>query len=221
MPEVRGYIEQLLAHGLLRQTDDEFPVLALTETGVALLKDAASAAGSDAGAAAAPDEGARTPGARASRRRRGQAWTAICSSGCARVRLEIARARGVPPYVIFHDTTLREMARLKPHSIDALRTVYGVGSARRTESWAKTLPGETRRRRGYAGHAVDCPLGVMPARPTKLGKRLGAKPFRRAAYPRRRDGAVGAVARRHNPPVPPRTQLGRLANVRHGVDFIC
>ena len=27
------------------------------------------------------------------------------------VRLEIARARGVPPYVIFHDTTLRDMAR--------------------------------------------------------------------------------------------------------------
>ena len=30
------------------------------------------------------------------------------------VRLAIARSRGVPPYVIFHDTTLREMARLKP-----------------------------------------------------------------------------------------------------------
>ena len=43
------------------------------------------------------------------------------------VRLEIARARGVPPYVIFHDTSLREMARLKPASIPALRAVYGVG----------------------------------------------------------------------------------------------
>ena len=30
------------------------------------------------------------------------------------VRLKIARERGVPPYVIFHDTTLRELARLKP-----------------------------------------------------------------------------------------------------------
>ncbi len=28
VPEVRGYIEQLLAHGLLRQTDDAFPVIA-------------------------------------------------------------------------------------------------------------------------------------------------------------------------------------------------
>ena len=27
------------------------------------------------------------------------------------MRLEIARSRGVPPYVIFHDSTLRELAR--------------------------------------------------------------------------------------------------------------
>jgi ATP-dependent DNA helicase RecQ len=43
------------------------------------------------------------------------------------VRLEIARERGVPPYVIFHDTTLRDLARSKPRSIDDLRRVYGVG----------------------------------------------------------------------------------------------
>ena len=44
------------------------------------------------------------------------------------VRLEIARSRGVPPYVIFHDATLREMARIRPTSIDALLTVKGVGA---------------------------------------------------------------------------------------------
>jgi len=38
----------------------------------------------------------------------------------------------VPPYVIFHDTTLREMARLKPTSIPALLGVKGVG-ARKAE----------------------------------------------------------------------------------------
>lgn len=48
-------------------------------------------------------------------------------------RLEIARARGVPPYVIFHDTTLRDMARLKPQSIEALRHVYGVGELKATD----------------------------------------------------------------------------------------
>ena len=48
------------------------------------------------------------------------------------VRLEIARARGVPPYVIFHDATLREMARLRPVSMAALLGVRGVG-ARKAE----------------------------------------------------------------------------------------
>ena len=42
-PEVRGYVEQLIAHGFLRQTDDAFPVVALTARGVALMKDPASA----------------------------------------------------------------------------------------------------------------------------------------------------------------------------------
>src|SRR3954452_698720 len=44
VPEIRGYIEQLTAEGLLRQTDDEYSVLALTENGVALLKDASARA---------------------------------------------------------------------------------------------------------------------------------------------------------------------------------
>ena len=54
------------------------------------------------------------------------------------MRLQIARARGVPPYVIFHDTTLREMARLKPQTMAELRTVYGVG-ARKAEDFGETF----------------------------------------------------------------------------------
>ncbi|MCC7240425.1 MAG: HRDC domain-containing protein, partial [Acidobacteria bacterium] len=38
----------------------------------------------------------------------------------------------VPPYVIFHDATLRELARVRPATLDALRHVYGVG-ARKAE----------------------------------------------------------------------------------------
>ena len=49
------------------------------------------------------------------------------------VRLEIARARGVPPYVIFHDVTLREMARLRPVSLDALLDVKGVGARKASD----------------------------------------------------------------------------------------
>ncbi|NKD87605.1 DNA helicase RecQ [Haematospirillum sp. 15-248] len=42
-------------------------------------------------------------------------------------RLELARAQGVPPYVIFHDATLLEMARRKPVHLDSLSKVPGVG----------------------------------------------------------------------------------------------
>jgi ATP-dependent DNA helicase RecQ len=42
-------------------------------------------------------------------------------------RLQLARQQGVPPYVIFHDSTLREMARRRPTNEDSLRTISGVG----------------------------------------------------------------------------------------------
>jgi ATP-dependent DNA helicase RecQ len=42
-------------------------------------------------------------------------------------RLEIARERGVPPYVIFHDRTLLEMVERRPVSRGAMAAVPGVG----------------------------------------------------------------------------------------------
>ena len=45
-------------------------------------------------------------------------------------RLKLAREQGVPPYVVFHDTTLREMARLRPMDLDTLGRVPGVGEAK-------------------------------------------------------------------------------------------
>jgi ATP-dependent DNA helicase RecQ len=46
-------------------------------------------------------------------------------------RREIAKERGVPPYVIFHDSTLREMAGLHPTTLAGLAQVTGVGEAKR------------------------------------------------------------------------------------------
>ena len=42
-------------------------------------------------------------------------------------RTDTAKARGVPPYVIFHDRTLAEIARERPATPDALRQISGVG----------------------------------------------------------------------------------------------
>ncbi|MBB5448309.1 MULTISPECIES: DNA helicase RecQ [unclassified Paraburkholderia] len=43
-------------------------------------------------------------------------------------RTETAKSDGVPAYVIFHDATLAEIARLGPHSIDDLRGIPGMGA---------------------------------------------------------------------------------------------
>ena len=43
------------------------------------------------------------------------------------LRRELAIEAKVPPYVIFHDATLREMARARPTSLDELGEVGGVG----------------------------------------------------------------------------------------------
>jgi ATP-dependent DNA helicase RecQ len=45
-------------------------------------------------------------------------------------RRDLAKAASVPPYVIFHDSTLREMAQVRPTSLSALAQVSGVGEAK-------------------------------------------------------------------------------------------
>lgn len=43
-------------------------------------------------------------------------------------RRELAEEAGVPPYVVFHDATLREMATTRPATLAALSQISGVGS---------------------------------------------------------------------------------------------
>ena len=57
------------------------------------------------------------------------------------------------PYVIFHDATLREMARLRLTSIDALLAVKGVG-ARKADDLGETFLAAIR------GHSSWMPLGL-------------------------------------------------------------
>ena len=45
-------------------------------------------------------------------------------------RRRLAAAAGVPPYVIFHDSTLREIAETKPRTLDELARVQGVGAVK-------------------------------------------------------------------------------------------
>ncbi|MFM8532846.1 MAG: RQC domain-containing protein, partial [Acidimicrobiia bacterium] len=123
--ELRGYIDQLLAHGLLQQAGDEYPILQITAEGLALLKDAGAAPELSLARLKRPDR-------RSQKRARveTEGWDGVdrdLFEELRVLRMEIARRRRVPPYVIFHDTTLREIARSKPKTKEELRHVYGVG----------------------------------------------------------------------------------------------
>ncbi len=45
-------------------------------------------------------------------------------------RLELARDNGLPPYIIFHDSTLVEMASKRPQDMQALSMIQGIGDTK-------------------------------------------------------------------------------------------
>lgn len=49
------------------------------------------------------------------------------------LRLTLAKEHGVPPYVIFHDKTLFEIAESKPKNIDEMSVIHGVGAQKLTK----------------------------------------------------------------------------------------
>ena len=135
--EVRGYIDQLVANDFLRQTDDQYPVLHLTPEGVALMKDAHAVPDLTLARQKKPEKGKppKRSGAEAA------SWEGVdreLFDALRALRLDIARERRVPPYVIFHDTTLRDLARLKPATQADLRHIYGIG-ARKADDLGESI----------------------------------------------------------------------------------
>jgi ATP-dependent DNA helicase RecQ len=88
------------------------------------------------------------------------------------LRKEIASERSVPPYVIFSDATLRELARIRPTTLQKFRLVYGVGENKLNEFGPRFLPLiiDHAKARGLdtdvkAGPARTMPPAAGPARP--------------------------------------------------------
>ena len=125
VPELRGYLDQLTEQGFLQRTEGAYPVLRLTESGLAALKGDA-----DLEFYRQPRPAKR----RASRRKTGgatESWEGVdlgLFDALRACRLEVARARGVPPYVVFHDDTLRALARWRPSTQPALLDIRGIGT---------------------------------------------------------------------------------------------
>jgi ATP-dependent DNA helicase RecQ len=53
-------------------------------------------------------------------------------------RQQLAREHNIPAYIIFHDSTLREIAQTHPQSLEELKTISGVGE-RKLETYGSIL----------------------------------------------------------------------------------
>ena len=50
-----------------------------------------------------------------------------------------ADERGVPPFIIFSDATLRDLARVRPTRLDHLPTIHGIGTKKLADYGAELL----------------------------------------------------------------------------------
>ncbi|GAA2871147.1 ATP-dependent DNA helicase RecQ [Actinoplanes cyaneus] len=136
--EWRGVVRQLLAGGYLA-VEGEYGTLVLTERSGSVLRgevtlmmrretpaqrrSSSRSPGSSSSSSKAPAvDLADFPASAEPLFERLRAW-----------RASIAKAQSIPPYVIFHDKTLRAIATLEPSSLDQLGTVSGVGQSKLTK----------------------------------------------------------------------------------------
>ena len=57
-------------------------------------------------------------------------WDEALWEDLRKQRTELAKAQAVPPYVVFHDSTLREMVEQRPRTLDEFSRLSGVGEAK-------------------------------------------------------------------------------------------
>ena len=89
-----------------------------------------------------------------------------------RYRMELAREAGVPPYVVFSDAALREMAIYYPHSRDSFLQMQGVGAVK-LERYGEGFLGIIRdycRENGLTEKAKGRPIASSVSRPTNDGR---------------------------------------------------
>jgi ATP-dependent DNA helicase RecQ len=87
-------------------------------------------------------------------------------------RLEEARRQELPPYVIFHDSTLTEVARRRPVSLEALADIPGVGRSKLDRYGSAVIgivAGNTAHRGGLGPANTQHRAGAEIAAPKETG----------------------------------------------------
>jgi ATP-dependent DNA helicase RecQ len=120
---------ELIRLGFLRQTTDKFPVVELTDAGLAALK--ARTKITLTKPVAAPEKAVSHVGE--------ITCDELLFEKLRRLRKELADARAVPSYIIFSDVTLRQMARLYPQTEAEFSRISGVGASKLRDFGAQFL----------------------------------------------------------------------------------
>jgi ATP-dependent DNA helicase RecQ len=131
--EWRAIVRQCVALGLLEVDHEAYGALRLAGESRAVLKSERTVA---LRTWREPKRAARTRGT-------GEALAGPAQALFDRLRAwrgEAARRHGVPAYVIFHDATLRDIARTRPGSLQALRGISGIG-AKKLEAYGEDIVG--------------------------------------------------------------------------------
>ncbi|WP_346353830.1 DNA helicase RecQ [Azotosporobacter soli] len=109
-PGIRRFIHWLIDHGYLLQSDDRFPVVKMAPRGVPVLRG---------------EETVMKRSVAAVKRKEsvgGELFETL-----RKLRHSLAMRDHVPPYVVFADSVLQEMCRVRPQTLDELREIKGVG----------------------------------------------------------------------------------------------
>ena len=127
LSEVRDMVRQCIDDGYLDQSEGKYPVVSLTADGRQALSGHQRIVQQKVVSAEPVPELPK----RQQKRRAGaideDALRPLFDTLRA-VRLELAKDEHIPPFVIFSDATLWDMAALKPDSLEAMSDIKGVGS---------------------------------------------------------------------------------------------
>ncbi|MBS6104090.1 DNA helicase RecQ [Megasphaera sp.] len=127
LSEVRDMVRQCIDDGYLEQSDGKYPVVSLTAAG-------REAMGGHKRIVQQKRVVEEIPAAIPKRRQKRSAGTfdeealRPLFDTLRAVRRDLAKDENIPPFVIFSDATLWDMAALKPSSLDAMGDIKGVGS---------------------------------------------------------------------------------------------